>query len=424
MRSGRSAAIDAPRSRTVDATAVAWRTARGRRCGSRAAASATGRERARSAAGARRRRSTRSTSRSWSSSTTCAARPPAPSSRSPGAYQEDLDDVDLRGDRGRERLRRRPEARRRVRGGLRTRVPLPRPRRTRPSRRRSWRSTAASRPGEDSAFALMIDGAHVLTPGVLHFGLAGLATYAPAIVATQQWYVGPGQQGDAMDERLRPGPTRIACSSGSAGRAPGTGCSRSATSSATATGSTGCGRATACSFRSAQLEQVGCFDESFSMRRWRVRQPRALRAARLVARRHGVHDHRRGLVPPGPRRHHHQPDPTPPNGAPGCSATASSTPSSAAAPSRAPASRSTTSVGSPTARPAARSRAGCRPTPFAEGAAAGLHDGSPGRSHADARRAAVGVHRGGVAQPAVDEDDAGWASRSRARPPTSSPTRS
>ena len=26
-----------------------------------------------------------------------------------------------------------------------------------------------------------------------------MATYAPAIVATQQWYVGPGQQGDAMD---------------------------------------------------------------------------------------------------------------------------------------------------------------------------------------------------------------------------------
>ncbi len=42
--------------------------------------------------------------------------------------------------------------------------------------------------------ALMIDGAHVLTPGVLRFGLVGLHTYAPAIVATQQWYVGPGQQ--------------------------------------------------------------------------------------------------------------------------------------------------------------------------------------------------------------------------------------
>ncbi len=55
------------------------------------------------------------------------------------------------------------------------------------------------RAGRGRAFALMIDGAHVLTPGVVHFGLAGLATYAPAIVATQQWYVGPGQQGDAME---------------------------------------------------------------------------------------------------------------------------------------------------------------------------------------------------------------------------------
>jgi len=46
--------------------------------------------------------------------------------------------------------------------------------------------------------ALMIDGAHVLTPRVLHYGLAGLEAYAPAVVATQAWYVGPGQQGDVM----------------------------------------------------------------------------------------------------------------------------------------------------------------------------------------------------------------------------------
>jgi cephalosporin hydroxylase len=56
------------------------------------------------------------------------------------------------------------------------------------------------REGRGSNFALMIDGAHVLTPSVLHFGLKGLKTYEPAIVATQQWYVGPGQQGDAMSE--------------------------------------------------------------------------------------------------------------------------------------------------------------------------------------------------------------------------------
>jgi cephalosporin hydroxylase len=47
------------------------------------------------------------------------------------------------------------------------------------------------------AVALMIDGAHVLTPGVLHLGMTALSTYAPAVVATQQWYLGPGQQGDA-----------------------------------------------------------------------------------------------------------------------------------------------------------------------------------------------------------------------------------
>jgi cephalosporin hydroxylase len=42
--------------------------------------------------------------------------------------------------------------------------------------------------------ALMIDGAHVLTPGVLRFGMLGLSTYAPAIATAKQWYVGPGQQ--------------------------------------------------------------------------------------------------------------------------------------------------------------------------------------------------------------------------------------
>jgi cephalosporin hydroxylase len=42
--------------------------------------------------------------------------------------------------------------------------------------------------------ALMIDGAHLLTPGVLHFGMLGLAAYAPAIVTAKQWYLGPGQQ--------------------------------------------------------------------------------------------------------------------------------------------------------------------------------------------------------------------------------------
>lgn len=48
------------------------------------------------------------------------------------------------------------------------------------------------------ALAVMIDGAHVVTPRVLHYGMVGLAAYAPAVVAAQAWYVGPGQQGDVM----------------------------------------------------------------------------------------------------------------------------------------------------------------------------------------------------------------------------------
>ena len=44
------------------------------------------------------------------------------------------------------------------------------------------------------ALALMIDGAHVLTPGVLRWGTEGLRSFRSAIVATQQWYVGPGEQ--------------------------------------------------------------------------------------------------------------------------------------------------------------------------------------------------------------------------------------
>lgn len=48
------------------------------------------------------------------------------------------------------------------------------------------------------AVALMIDGAHMLTPGVLRHGMKGLRAYEPAIVATQQWYLGPMQQPDAV----------------------------------------------------------------------------------------------------------------------------------------------------------------------------------------------------------------------------------
>lgn len=42
--------------------------------------------------------------------------------------------------------------------------------------------------------ALMIDGAHLLTPGVLHYAMLGLSTHAPAVVIAKHWYLGPGQQ--------------------------------------------------------------------------------------------------------------------------------------------------------------------------------------------------------------------------------------
>jgi cephalosporin hydroxylase len=58
------------------------------------------------------------------------------------------------------------------------------------------RGIAAAR---GNAVCLMIDGAHVLTPGILRFATAGLRTYAPSIVTTHQWYLGPGQQGEAID---------------------------------------------------------------------------------------------------------------------------------------------------------------------------------------------------------------------------------
>ncbi len=63
------------------------------------------------------------------------------------AYQEGIDDLELRGHRRRERLRSRPAPRRGVRPRLRPRVPLPRPRAPMPTPRRSRPSTAASAPG-------------------------------------------------------------------------------------------------------------------------------------------------------------------------------------------------------------------------------------------------------------------------------------
>jgi cephalosporin hydroxylase len=45
---------------------------------------------------------------------------------------------------------------------------------------------------------LMIDGAHLLTPGVIREAMVGMRAYAPAVVATQIWHLGPGQQSETM----------------------------------------------------------------------------------------------------------------------------------------------------------------------------------------------------------------------------------
>lgn len=49
-----------------------------------------------------------------------------------------------------------------------------------------------------AAVALMVDGAHVLSPGVLRHAATALRSHDRAVVAVQPWYLGPGQQGEAM----------------------------------------------------------------------------------------------------------------------------------------------------------------------------------------------------------------------------------
>ena len=150
----------------------------------------------------------------------------------------------------------------------------------------------------------MIDGAHVLTPGVLRFGMAGLATYAPAIVATQQWYVGPGPAGRRGRRRLRPGL-----------RGPAVRRDRLADRRLPALRHRPLHRrprlvrrhlgeqlplraATACSSRSAASTRAS--------RRPAAATPTSTSTSGSASSPDVtvVDDHRRGLVPPGPRRHH------------------------------------------------------------------------------------------------------------------------
>jgi len=45
---------------------------------------------------------------------------------------------------------------------------------------------------------LMIDGAHLLTPGVFHYAFASFAAYGEAVVATRYFWLGPDCQNDSI----------------------------------------------------------------------------------------------------------------------------------------------------------------------------------------------------------------------------------
>jgi hypothetical protein len=48
------------------------------------------------------------------------------------------------------------------------------------------------------ALAIMVDGAHGLTPGVLHYSMAAFQNYPNPVVAPRCWFTGPGQRGDTV----------------------------------------------------------------------------------------------------------------------------------------------------------------------------------------------------------------------------------
>lgn len=47
---------------------------------------------------------------------------------------------------------------------------------------------------------LMIDGAHILTPGVFKFALAAYAAYPDAVVATRYFWMGPAEQNESITQ--------------------------------------------------------------------------------------------------------------------------------------------------------------------------------------------------------------------------------
>ena len=112
----------------------------------------------------------------------------------------------LRGHRRRERLRRRPAPRRGVRRQASGPSSATSTWARTPTRRRSLALNRGHRRGQRRAprpHDRRRPRAHARRAALRH--ARACAPTSPPIVATQQWYVGPGQQGDADGRRLRPG---------------------------------------------------------------------------------------------------------------------------------------------------------------------------------------------------------------------------
>ena len=165
------------------------------------------------------------------------------------------------------------------------------------------RGIAASR-GE--TVALMIDGAHVLSPGVLHFGMQGSRAYAPALVGRAAVVRRSRPAARHDDPGLRPddgGPALRADLL--AGRrlsaVRGRPLHRRPRLVRRPVGEQ-------LRLRAPQAPRAGGRVRRHVLdARCGLRQPRHVRAAGRLTRRAGGDDPRRGLVPPAPRRHDHEP---------------------------------------------------------------------------------------------------------------------
>ncbi len=177
---------------------------------------------------------------------------------------------------------------------------------SRPTRRRCSPSTRASPTLGGRSRRLMIDGAHVLTPRVLHFGMAGTDALRagrrdhPAVVRR------PGPAARRHGRRLRPGVR------GRAVRADRVAGQRlpavrdRALHRRTRLVRRRLGEQLRVRPRGRCSSRCGGFDESFSVAGGGYSNLELYERLGSTPECHRGHDPRRGIVPPGARRHHHQ----------------------------------------------------------------------------------------------------------------------